>query len=328
MHALDPGLARKPSLYAAPDGGASLAVVIPTRARAAKLRRCLETLAESRRKLHFPVYVCDSSARETDRAAVRKVCSEFDWVHLSFHDRANVAAARNACARAAEEDLLVNVDDDLELEPQAIDRLLACYEAGSGRRVVAGSLLFAGFWSRPATMRLIGHGRPIENDEKGDFILGGFFLYPREFAYTWPWNERCDTSDDIFMGALWRSHNVQLLFAPEARALHPDLPLSFDSAQMAAAVRNQRWHIYALLFDAAFANPSLSRILSYEILGFMASAKRYLWRPRWAFPFLWSWIVGHARVLADRRYLRDLVRREPIQPRIARSAPIPDVSNK
>jgi glycosyltransferase involved in cell wall biosynthesis len=291
--------------------GNTVAVAIPTRSRPEELSRCLDRLAVARERLNFPVYVCDSSPTEADRAATREVCERRDWVSLHTHEGTNVAAARNACARAAQEDLLVNVDDDLELEPEAIDRLVACYEEGESLRVVSGSVSWDGLWTRPMKIRTIGYSRPPEEGEKPDFVLGAFFLYPRSFALTWPWNERCDTSDDIFMGALWRRHRVQLLFCEDARALHPELPTNFDPTRMGAAVRNQRWHIYGLLFDTLIANPSLRRTLAYETLGFMASAKLYLWRPRWALPFLWSWTVGHLRLLADSRYLRALVRREP-----------------
>lgn len=288
----------------------SLAVVVPTLSRPTQLRRCLDSLAAARERLRFPVYVCDSSPTEAERAAIREVCNAYEWVRLSTHTGGNVAAARNACARAAEEELLVNVDDDLELEPEAVERLLDRYLEESGRRVVAGSVSWDGTWTTPQKIRPIGYGRPPREGEKPDFVIGAFFLYPRSFALTWPWNERIDTSDDIFMGALWRSHGVELLFAADARALHPELPTNFDPSRTAAAVRNQRWHVYGLLFDTLFANPSLTRTLAYETLGFAASAKLYLWRPRWAIPFLGSWIAGHLRLAADARYLRSLVRRE------------------
>jgi glycosyltransferase involved in cell wall biosynthesis len=291
-------------------GKPSIAVVIPTRSRPGELGRCLDRLAEARRRIGFAAYVCDSSASAKDRAATREVCERYEWVTHSVHTGTNVAAARNTCAAIASEDLLVNVDDDLELEPEAIERLAACYEAGEGPRVVSGSVSWDGTWTQPMKMRPIGYSRPPLDGEKPDFVLGAFFLYPRAFALTWPWNERCDTSDDIFMGALWRRQGVELRFAPDARALHPELPTNFDPSRTAAAVRNQRWHIYALLFDSLIANPCLRRTLSYETLGFMASAKLYLFRPRWALPFLWSWIVGHLRLARDYRYLRALVRRE------------------
>jgi glycosyltransferase involved in cell wall biosynthesis len=295
-----------------PAGALSVAVVVPTLSRPEGLARCLETLAAARANLGFPVYVCDSTPTEDGRAAVREVCARHDWVTLTTHAGTNVSAARNACAQAASEDLLINVDDDLELEPEAIDRLVRRYAEGSGRRVVAGSLTWDGAWTTPKKIRSIGYARPALRGEKPDFVIGGFFLYPRALAYAWPWNERIDTSDDIFMGAVWRAHGVEMLFADDARAYHPELPTNSDPARTADAVRNQRWHIYALLFDSLIANPSLRRTIAYETIGFAASAKLYLWRPRWAIPFLRSWLAGHLRLLADRRYLREIVKAEPV----------------
>lgn len=288
----------------------SVAVTIPTRSRPARLARCLESLAPAREKSSLPVYVCDSSPNAEDRAAVRDACERYEWVTLSTHDGANIAAARNACARAAGEELLVNIDDDLVLEPETIERLLARYREGSGRRVVSGSVSWGTHWTTPVKTRAIGYGREPRDGEQPDFVAGAIFVYPRAFALAWPWNERIDAFDDIFAGAVWRSHGVAMLFAPEARALHPELPAAFDPDRIGEGARDQRWHIYVLLFDALIANRSLRRALAYETLGFLASAKLYLRRPRWAVDFLRAWAVGHVRLLADRRFLRELVRRE------------------
>lgn len=297
-------------MSASSESSRSLAVVIPTRSRPLLLGRCLDSLAAAQGRLGFPAYVCDSSPSQQEREAVRQVCARYPWVELEFHDGKNVAAARNTGARAAREDLLVDVDDDLILEPEAIDRLLARYREASGRRVVAGSVSLNGTWSAPIKKRRIGYGRPALEGEEPDFVIGALFLYPRSFAVAWPWNERIDTADDIFMGALWRSHGVQILFAQEARAAHPDIPLSADPSRLAETVEHQSWHIYSLLFDALIANPSLRRAIAYELLGFLASAKVYLRRPSLAIPFLRSWLHGHRRLLADRRYLKELVRKE------------------
>lgn len=285
--------------------------MIPTRSRPELLRRCLDSLVPSQGRLAFPAYVCDSSPADEEREAVREVCDDYPWARLCPHDGGNVAAARNTGARAAREDLLVDVDDDLILEPEAVDRLIERYRDGRGRRVVAGSVSINGTWSIPVKKRLIGYGRPALEGEDPDFAIGALFLYPRSFALAWPWNERIDTADDIFMGALWRSHGVQILFAPDARAAHPDMPLSFDPNRLAETVEHQSWHIYSLLFDALIANPSVGRALAYEVLGFLASAKVYLRRPALAIPFLRSWARGHRRLLADRSYLNGLVRKEP-----------------
>lgn len=286
-------------------------MVIPTRSRPETVRRCLDSLSADQERLGFPAYVCDSSPTDADRAAVRRVCERYDWVTLRAHDGRNVAAARNACARAAQEELLVNIDDDLELEPGAIDELLSTYNAGHGRRVVAGSVSWDDIWTTPVKMRRIGYGRQIVDGEMGDFIIGMFFAYPRSFALTWPWNERIDKGDDIFMGALWRSHGVQILFAPKARALHPGPPTSADPARIGETARHQTSEMYALLFDAVIANPSLGRAVSYEVLGLLARLKLYGRRPRWTIDLFRSWFSAHRRLLADWRYLKELTRKEP-----------------
>jgi glycosyltransferase involved in cell wall biosynthesis len=289
----------------------SVAVVVPTRSRPEKLRRCLDSLAAARAQLDFPVYVCDSSPDDHVRATVREVCERYDWVTHGTHEGTNIGSAYNACARAAREEVLIHVDDDLELETDAIDRLLSRYAEGSGRRVVAGSVSWDGTWTAPMKMRPIGFSRLPRDGETPDFVLGAFFLYPRSFALAWPWNERIDRRQDILMGAVWRSHRVQIQFAEDARALHDDLPASLDPSRIAEAVHDERWRIYTLLFDALIANPSIVNALCYEVLGFMAGGKLYLRRPRWAALFVASWIAGHIRLIADRRYLRSLVKEEP-----------------
>jgi len=306
-----PAPASSPSiLNSATESRPTLAVVVPTLSRPDRLGRCLEHLAAARTKLQFPVYVCDSTPDAALREEVRAVCDRYEWVHYSTHASRNVAGARNACARAAHEDLLVNVDDDLELRPDAIDLLYEAYVEDEGRRIVAGSVSWDGQWSTPKKLRAIGYGRPQRVGEHPDFVIGAFFLYPRVFAEAWPWNERIDTADDIFMGALWRSHGVRLLFHGDARALHPELPANSDPERIGATVRHQRCHIYALLFDALIANPSLRHALSYELLGFAASAKLYFRRLSWTVDFLRAWAAGHAGLVSDYSYLRRLVKTE------------------
>lgn len=289
----------------------TVAVVVPTRGRPAMLARCLEALAAARGSVPFAVHVCDSSPDPADRRAGEQATERYEWAHFHVHAGRNAAAARNACASVATETLLVNVDDDLLVEPDAIELLVARWRESEGRRVVGGSISWGDHWTRPMTMRRIGYARELLDGEAGDFLLGAFFLYPRAYALAWPWNERIHTSEDIFMGAVWRAKGVALLYEPLARALHPGLPTNFDPERVAATVSDQRNHIYALLFDSTLANPSASRTLAYETLGFLASARAYIRRPRWAVRFVRAWIAGHLALLADRRQLRELLEREP-----------------
>jgi hypothetical protein len=289
-----------------------VAVVVPTRARPELLARCLGALDAARARFQFKGYVCDSSPDTSNRQAVAGVVARYPWAELHPHDGRNLPAARNACARAANEPLLVNVDDDLVVEPAAIEKLAARYRSGTGRRVVSGSVSWDGVWTEPMVMRPIGYSRLPRPGEAPSFVQGAFFLYPRAFALAWPWNERIPANDDIFMGAVWRAKGVEMLFEREARALHPELPLAFDGDRIGDRALDQHSHIYALLFDAVFANPSAKRALAYETLGFLASAKLYFRRPSWAVRFLRNWVGGHRALLSDRRYLHSLLDREPV----------------
>jgi hypothetical protein len=75
----------------------------------------------------------------------------------------------------------------------------------------------------------IGYGRPALEGEEPDFVIGVSFLYPRTFALTWPWNERIDTADDIFMGRFAASAKVYLR--------RPSLAIPFLRSWFAGHVR-------------------------------------------------------------------------------------------
>ena len=285
----------------------TLAVTIPTRNRPEKLLSCLSALETARKQVDFLVYVCDSSDTEKTRTKVRTMCAKFNFARYYLHNGRNVAAARNFCANVVDTDLIVNVDDDIYVEPDAIKRLVDAYHVAHGARVVAGSVAWGDDWSTPVVMRLIGYGRKVIPGENPSFLVGAFFIYPRAFALTWPWNERIRTSDDIFMGALWRSKGIQLLYEPRARAFHDHEHVKYD-------VKEQESLIYANLFDSLIASPNIIRFLSYEILGFAAGAKLYFRQVHSALAYIQAWVRGHKALWRDWGYLKQY-----------RQTPIPDV---
>lgn len=168
---------------------------------------------------------------------------------------------------------------------------------------VAGSIARDGVYSRPVVMRRIGFGRFANDGEAPSFLVSALFAYPRELGLALPWNERLHSSDDIFIGALWRSHGVHLDFAPSARATH-------DSEHQFYGADKQAFHIYTKMFDALFANPDLGRALSYEFIGFAAGAKLYFRTSSDARRYITAWVRGHRDLIRDRHYLRALVSRE------------------
>jgi glycosyltransferase involved in cell wall biosynthesis len=284
----------------------TVAVVIPTRDRPERLRFCLDALERAHQRSRFEVYVGDSSTTADRRAEVAAVCARYDFVHLRHHVGVGFGAARNFCARIAQAELLVNIDDDVYVFEDTIDRLVTAYRKGSGWRAVAGTVSWGFYWSRPVVMRRIGYGRPAGPDETPSFLIGALFLYPRALALACPWIESVPTYDDHVMGALWRAKDVQMLFAPEARAVH-------DHKHNTYGVDASRDLIYANLFDALIANPSLLRAFEYELLCFLAGAKTYFRRPGSAWRFLVAWFRGHKLLVRDWRMLTNAAR-SPLPP--------------
>jgi len=253
------------------------------------------------------VYVCDSSTSPAARREVREVCAQFPFARLKPHQREGIAAARNACVDAAQEDLLISVDDDVYVEPEAIARLVNAYGSGRhGWRVVAGSVNWHGHWHTPVAMRRIGYGRPVRPGEKPDFLITALFLFPRALGLALPWNERLRAADDIFIGALWRSHGVELTFAPLSRAHHDE---EDNRSAYHYSVDAQNDHVYVNLFDALIANRNLSRAACYEFLGFAAGAKTYFRSLDTARRYMAAWWRGHLALARDWDELRTMVGR-------------------
>ena len=234
----------------------------------------------------------DSSTSAEIRADVAAACAPYDFVHLRHHEGVGFGPARNFCARIAHADLLVNVDDDVYVHEDAIERLVDAYRVGTGWRAVAGSVSWGTYWSRPIVMRRIGYGRPVRHTEAPSFLIGALFVYPRALALACPWIETVPTYDDHIMGALWRAKGVRMLFAPDARAVHDHRHSTYGEDRSGDL-------LYANLFDALIANKAPLRACEYEVLGFLAGAKTYFRRPRSAWRYVVAWLRGHVLLLRD-----------------------------
>jgi glycosyltransferase involved in cell wall biosynthesis len=285
-----------------------VAVVIPTRNRPGKLEKCLDALAAAQAHGPFPVYVGDSSTSEGTRREIQDLCARYDFVRLRQHSRAGFGPARNFCASVAEAQLLVSVDDDVYVEPDAVSVLREAHAGTRAPTAIAGSVAWGEAWSTPVTMRWIGYGRPSRDGEDPDFLITALIAIPRAVALAAPWNERIRSSEDRFAGALWRARGVKLRYAPRARARHDE-----EQVSGLGGVEHQDAHIYTNLFDALMVRNSALRALSYEALGFAAGLKRYGRDPRTLGRYVAAWARGHRDLVRDWRYLRELVAGPPIQ---------------
>lgn len=277
-------------------------VVVPTRNRPHKLARCLDALLASDVDAAFEIWVCDSSD-ESLAGEVAGVCERDPRVHLYHHRRIGYAQARNACGEVGTAPVVISVDDDVYVRPDALARLMAAYRRSGAWSVVAGSVAWGDDWTRPIVMRRIGYGRYAQPGERPDFVLTAMYLYPRELLLACPFNERIRSSDDRFVGALWKARGVEVVYEPEARAAHDD-----ELTTALGAAEHQDSHIYANLFQAIWVERSAMLAAQYEVLGFAAGLKAW-GRSREQLPiFLRAWGLGHRALLRDRRWLSAITR--------------------
>lgn len=279
----------------------SLAVLIPTHRRPDRLANTLAALDRARGTVAFDVHVADSTPEEDLRRRVREACAPYEYVTLTEHEPTfGLVQKRNFLAREAATELLVHLVDDIYVEEQAIERLVETYARGRGWRVVAGSVSWGEEWTRPVVMRRIGYGRSAETDEEPWFVVGAFFLCPRELAVACPYLETMPFYDDQLIGALWRAKGVRMLYEPGARARHDDEHTVYGTDHEAGRV-------YANLFDSLVANRSIARAITWDALGFAAGAKKYMRRRETALGYLHAYAGGHRKFVRDRALLRAAV---------------------
>jgi glycosyltransferase involved in cell wall biosynthesis len=274
---------------------AEVAVIVPTRNRPQKLRRCLQALATARDGTAFDVYVCDSSGSET-APRIEELCARHPFVELIRHDRPGASAARNVGTRAARSELVVSVDDDVYVEPSAIDALLRAYRS-AGDSVVEGTVGGAHSWSRPRVTRSADLGHEARPREPVELLPSRLVLYPRDLGLAFPWNERLWPDDHRYVSLIWREAGASLIFAPDARAHH-------DDADAEHAVGDEADRIYVNALDAALVSRSIGRLVAFELLGFLACAKKWARTPRGAWGIVRAWVRGHVALLRDLPALR------------------------
>jgi len=97
-----------------------LSIVVPTRNRAAKLRRCLEALTSERAATPVQIVVVDDGSTD----ATPEVLSRFPSVETVRRPAGGRAAARNPAVERATAPLLLFVDDDVVVTPGLIQRHL------------------------------------------------------------------------------------------------------------------------------------------------------------------------------------------------------------
>lgn len=112
----------------APGAGPVISIVIPTFRRQESLLLCLERVARCRDSDRAEIIVVDQTPVSEWLPIDTRITSRFvsfERLHASIP---NVSAARNSGGIIASAELLLFLDDDVELEPEFITKLLALFE--------------------------------------------------------------------------------------------------------------------------------------------------------------------------------------------------------
>src|SRR5215210_4234589 len=168
---------------------AHASIVIPTRDRAAYLEVALASIAPQARVAGAEVVVVDDGGQ----GAVRAVAERFDARYLSHARPRGLNAARNTGVAAAEGDLLMFVDDDVEVDAGWLGALLEAADR-SPRHEVLGGPIHARL--EGARLPLCGReGPPITALDLGDRDREAEFVWGANFAVRRPALERIGPFD-------------------------------------------------------------------------------------------------------------------------------------
>ncbi len=219
-------------------------VIVPTRNRAALLRRCLQSLSvQTAPADSFEVIVVDNGSAD-DTAAVAQSFSGALQLHLLHENEPGLHVGRHAGWRAARSEVLMFADDDIEATPGWVAAVVACFADDADVALVGGNnhpafaqeppVWLQRWWQQPVVHGQA-RGRALGYLSVLDFGSGRFALDP---SYVWGCN-----------------FNVRRAVLEAARGFHPDgVPAERlrwrgdGESHVAAVVRQRGWKT---VFDGA-----------------------------------------------------------------------------
>ncbi|HEX5042467.1 MAG TPA: glycosyltransferase family 2 protein [Candidatus Polarisedimenticolaceae bacterium] len=206
-----------------------LSVVIPTRNRAASLRRLLHALAPQVQALEAEVLVAADACDEDTAAAVLRWPAPFPCTLVEVAGR-GASAARAAGARAAGGDLLLFLDDDMEPEPGLLAAHVAAH-AGQPPGAVMGAspprldpplnffrLALRDWWEDDLEERMRpGHRATFRDLQTGNLSLPACLL-----ARAGGFDPALPCREDHELGIRLLALSAEFRFVPGALAWHRD----------------------------------------------------------------------------------------------------------
>ncbi len=206
-----------------------LSVVIPTRNRAASLRRLLHALTPEVERLGAEVVVAADACDDDTAAAALLWPASFPCTLVDAPGR-GASAARAAGARAARGELLLFLDDDMDPEPGLLAAHLAAH-AGRTPGVVVGAspprmdppfglfrLALRDWWEDDLERRM----QPGHRATFRDVLTGNLSLPAALLARAGGFDPALPCREDHELGIRLLAVGAELRFAPEALAWHCD----------------------------------------------------------------------------------------------------------
>lgn len=272
--------------------GQSISVVIPTKNRAQDLRNALDSILLQTRLPDEIVIVDQSSSRQDLNT------SPVPLVYVYNPGLSGLCAARNVGAKAVSGEIVLYLDDDVILEPEFIQELLALYTSN----VTGVSGIITNYTPPPFSRNLwdtvfmrrgfhddrqpvyynankLGDLRPVRVRQFG----GGLMSFRRETVLATGFDEiltgACPGEDIEFCAAL--PGDPLLLIAPKARLVHLQTPTARAQrhwlslhAQVMYYMRGRHWH-RGLADSLAFAWLNIG----YVLVASAASLRRFSLEP-------------------------------------------------
>lgn len=205
-------------------GAPRVSIIIPTRDRPDALAETLRTLArQTLRACDYELLVIDDGS--TPPASLPTCASATALVRLDGVER---SAARNAGARRAQGAILLFVDDDMSVEPQFVEQHLRAHVEWPDALVVGSIEL-----PREATGTPFGRfrqaleatGRPCDRGPvtaRNFCTAANMSIARQRFVSLGGFDEALTSGEDQDLALRHTTRGGQIVFVPEARAIHRD----------------------------------------------------------------------------------------------------------
>lgn len=152
----------------------ALSLVICTRNRADRLRRCLDAVAEIRSSRAWEVVLVDNGSTDDTPRVVDRARETFPVpLRLVEEPVLGVSRARNAGWRSASGSIVSYIDDDCYPAGDFVDRILECFESEGRLGFLGGAVL--PYDSSDALVTIVAGRDPIEIAPRG-FVTPGLMI--------------------------------------------------------------------------------------------------------------------------------------------------------